>query len=222
MDKNVESALAAHSKRARKGRLRKGKKSSTKELDVTCGNCKKSGHTTADCYAKGGGKEGQALWQKKSEKSEKTESAVVGAEDENEMFAFTCTSNYVAAADELNIPKSRLGACVDSGASRVYSPDRSKFTNYHPIHCEITTADGRSIKAIGMGDLCMHLPNGSKRTETTFRSAIHAPDLAFTLISISSLDKAGYSVVFNKGMCTIKNSAGKTIATIPKNIRLSS
>lgn len=39
--------------------------------------------------------------------------------------------------------------------------------------------------------------------------------MAFTLISISKLDKAGFSVAFQKGTCVIKERSGKTIATIP-------
>ena len=39
--------------------------------------------------------------------------------------------------------------------------------------------------------------------------------MAFTHISISCLNKAGFSVTFNKGMCTIKDLKAKTIATIP-------
>jgi hypothetical protein len=42
--------------------------------------------------------------------------------------------------------------------------------------------------------------------------------MAFTLISISRLDQpdqAGYSITFNKNLCTIKNSNGKVIAMIP-------
>src|SRR5271168_3206069 len=37
----------------------------------------------------------------------------------------------------------------------------------------------------------------------------------FTLISISRLDQAGYTVTFNKRVCTITDPKGKTIATIP-------
>ena len=55
-------------------------------------------------------------------------------------------------------------------------------------------ADGRSLTAIGMGDLHMELPNGSRKTKVTFENATHAPSMAFTLISISRLDKAGYLV----------------------------
>ena len=97
----------------------------------------------------------------------------------------------------------------------MYLPDRSKFTNYKMIDHSITTADGRQLKAIGMGDLEVEMPNGSKSTAMTFKNVIHAPQMAFTLILISRLDKAGYQVTFKKGMCTILNQKGQTIATIP-------
>ena len=53
------------------------------------------------------------------------------------------------------------------------------------------------------------------KTKIIFRNAIHTPDMAFTLISISRLDKAGFAVTFNKGICSINSPTGKTIATIP-------
>ena len=83
------------------------------------------------------------------------------------------------------------------------------------IDRSITTADGRQLKAIGMGDLEVEMPNGLKSTTMTFKNAIHVPQMAFTLISISRLDKAGYQITFKKGMCTILNQKGQTIATIP-------
>ena len=195
---------------------KKQDKSTKSNSDETCENCGKAGHGKQECWSKGGGKEGQGPRQKKSKKGEKTESAVVAVdEDKDELFAFVCTSAYAIVAEALQVPKSRLGTCVDSGASRDYCPDRSKFSSYKPIDRNITTADGRTIKAIGMGDMHVELPNGSKKTKMVFKNAIHTPDMAFTLISISRLDKAGYSVTFNKGMCTIKDKNSCTIATIP-------
>ena len=218
-NKNAESALAAHTKKGGKGKGGKKKhdKSSKTDSDETCENCGKAGHAKPDCWSKGGGKEGQGPKQKKKPKKEgKSETAVVAVdEDKDELFAFACTSAYANIAENLQVPKSRLGTCVDSGASRDYCPDRSKFSNYKQIDRDITTADGRTIKAIGMGDMHVELPNGSKKTKTVFKNAIHAPEMAFTLISISRLDKAGYSVTFNKGMCTIKDKTGCVIATIP-------
>lgn len=215
--KNSEQALAAHSKKRRGKGKQKAKDDDnalSADSDITCHNCKRKGHKQADCWSKGGGKEGQGPRQKKGKK---TETAVVAAanDEDNELFAFTCTSDFANVAETLQVPKSRLGTCIDSGASRVYSPDRTKFTNYRSIDRRITAADGRELKAIGMGDLEIELPNGPKTTKMKFEKAIHSPDMAFTLISISRLDKAGYKVIFNKGMCTIMNPKGHVIATIP-------
>ena len=71
-----------------------------------------------------------------------------------------------------------------------------------------------------MGDLELKLPNGSGKTKTVFKNAIHTPKIVFTLISIRRLDRAGYSVAFNKGMCTIRNPQNSTVATIPHSDRL--
>ena len=68
-----------------------------------------------------------------------------------------------------------------------------------------------------MGDLNIELPNRSDKTKVVFKNAIHALEMVFTLISISQLDKAGYSIIFNKGMCTGKNPKTQTIATIPNS-----
>jgi GAG-pre-integrase domain len=89
--------------------------------------------------------------------------------------------------------------------------------DYKAVEHKITTADGGTLTTAGVGDLHIDLPNGSGKTKTILKGAVHAPDMAFTLISISQLDKAGFSVLFNKGMCTIKDTSNKTITTIPNS-----
>jgi hypothetical protein len=102
----------------------KGKKS-----NVRCGNlnCKKRGHTTEQCWAKGGGQEGQGPRQKDSKKGEAKAEASANVVASEELFAFTCTSDFAAEAAELQDPKERRGAIVDSGASRHFCPNRSQF-----------------------------------------------------------------------------------------------
>ena len=107
--KNAESALAALSKkqRTRKHCSNKGKEKSTP--GATCENCKNTGHTKADCWVKGGGKEGQGPRGKNSKKGEKkaeTAAAVEATGNADEIFAFTCTSDYVEVTNALNVPKS--------------------------------------------------------------------------------------------------------------------
>ena len=217
--KNAESTLTALGKKQRTGKHRsnKGKEKSTP--GVTCENCKNAGHTKADCWAKGGGKEGQGPRGRNSKKGEKkaeTAAAVEATSNTDEIFAFTCTSDYVEVANALNVPKSQLGACIDSGASQHYSPDRNAFINYSPINnTTITTANSRKLKVLRKGDVWIELPNGAKRTKTILKEVIHAPDMAFTLISVGQLDNAKCSATFSNGMCTIHNPSGRTMATMP-------
>jgi hypothetical protein len=139
--KQAESALHSNSSKW-KNPIRDAKKKS-KYSDITCGNCGKPGHTEADCYSKGGGKEGQAPWQKKSKKKEKRTEESAAVTNDDDLFTFTCTSDYVDVAVALQVPKSRLGAIMDSGATQHFCPDWSKFINYCPLENQtVNTADG--------------------------------------------------------------------------------
>ena len=215
--KNAKIALAAHSKKGKQSKYKKSEKS-LKNSSEECNNCGRPGHGADDCYSKGGGKEAEGPWKKKAKKPDTATATVAVANDEeNDFFAFTCSSDYADIADTSKIPKSKFGTCIDSGASTDYSPDCSKFSNYQEIEKDITTADGRTLKAVGMGDLHLELPNGSERTQVTFKNAIHAPNMAFTLLSISKLDKSNHKVIFHKQLCTIINPKGLTIVKIPQS-----
>ena len=67
---------------------------------------KKKGHKKADCWAKGGGKEGQGPKQKKG-KGKKSETATVVAvdDDDKELFTFTCTSDFANVTEALQVSK---------------------------------------------------------------------------------------------------------------------
>ena len=145
--KMAESALAALSKKPKAGKQHnhRGKEKSAPDA-VKCENCKGSGHDKANCRAKGGGQEGQGprSWRGKREEKRPEMAAIADTRhDADNLFAFTCTSDYADVTNALNVPKSRLGACINSGASRHYSPHRNASTDYRPIHNQsIMTVDG--------------------------------------------------------------------------------
>ena len=209
-------ATLSKKQRIRKQCSNKGKKKSTSS--ATSKNCKGSGHTKADCWLKGGGKESQGPRGWNSKKGEKKAETVAAAEvtgNVDEIFAFTCTSDYVEVTNTLNVPKSWLGTCINSGASQHYSPNCDVFINYCLIsNTTITTADGHKLKALGKGDVQIKLLNGAKHTKTIVKEAIHAPDMAFTLILVSQLDDVKCSMTFSGGMCTICNPSSCTMVTI--------
>ena len=108
--KTAESVLAALSKKPKAGKQcnRRGKEKSAPDV-VKCENCKGSGHDKANCWAKGGGKEGQGprSWRgKREEKRPETAAIVDTRHNADDLFAFTCTSDYANVANALNIPKS--------------------------------------------------------------------------------------------------------------------
>ena len=99
--KNSDHALMASGKKGGKGKSKRkkdGDKGKTDESEIICYNCKKPGHKKFECWAKGGGKEGQGPGKKKSAKAQKAIVAVADS-DKDKLFAFTCTSNYV------NVPR---------------------------------------------------------------------------------------------------------------------
>jgi hypothetical protein len=210
--KNADSALAVHGKKGKRGHGNQGEKLKS---SVTCENCGKPGHAKPDCYSKGGGKEGQGPRQKKFNKRKEKkseESAAVAKGEDEELFVFTCTSDYVALTNSLKLPKHKY---MDSGASDHYCPDRDRFQNYRPLeNRNITTADSRTLKAVGIGDVRIELPNGPKQTPALLKDTVYAPGMAFTLISVGRLDKADCSVTFQKGMCTFQNPEGQIMGTI--------
>jgi hypothetical protein len=214
--RNGDSTLAVHGRKGRPGHSHKGEKLKS---GVTCENCGKPGHTKPDCYSKGGGKEGQWPKRKKFNKQREKkseESAAVAKGEDDKLFAFTYTSDYVALTESLELPKDKFGVCMDSGASDHYCPERDRFRNYRPLdNRNITTVDGWTLKAVGIGDVCIDLPNGSKQTPALLKDAVYAPRMAFTLISVSCLDKADCSVIFRKGMCTIRNPKDHIMGTFP-------
>ena len=110
-----------------------------------CSNCNKRGHVKADCWAKGGGKEGQGP--KKKKNNDVNDKAALAEEKEKDLEAWVAIEvmdndnedqdNYAAAAGSSPAqPEHARGATpelYDSGASNHMSPFRDRFVSYQTI-----------------------------------------------------------------------------------------
>ena len=144
----------------------KSKFKSSKD-DIICTNlpnCGRKGHTKEQCFEKGGGKEGQApdWWKrargkkasanvaenKTAEQDEPEDYAMLAATIPDDHSALVCTSDFLSEAHSAS---NQSGIIIDSGASRHFSPDRSKFLNYQEFVNQepIRAADGRTFHALG-------------------------------------------------------------------------
>ncbi|KAF9642706.1 hypothetical protein BDM02DRAFT_3071330, partial [Thelephora ganbajun] len=78
---------------------------------------------------------------------------------------------------------------TDSGASHHYFVDRSDFNAYTEISPVTGQGAGRgsTFQIIGVGSVHKDVVIDGKRRRIVFRDAVHAPDLAANLASISRL-----------------------------------
>jgi len=209
----------------------KGKDKSKDKKKVECYNCHKTGHYKSECWAKGGGKEGQGLRRGKGakddatpakEKSEETEAwAVIEDIEEPEPTAHSEDTAATAGCTQSQPSQGRArapGELYNSRASHHMSPFGEHFTNYHsiPPHA-ITAADKRVFYAVGTGDLRIEVPNGESSTPITLKDVLHAPDMGITIVSVSQITRTGCKVVFDTDVCHIFNKAGNLIGAIRAN-----
>src|ERR1700719_1609009 len=105
-----------------KGRKGKGNDNSPKN---PCATCKCTNHKTEDCFSKGGAKEGQAPWQKKSDKVITAVMSTPKKDETEDYLAFTCLGDTPNPAAALAHAKRSHDMILDSGATVHFWPDRS-------------------------------------------------------------------------------------------------
>jgi hypothetical protein len=174
-------------------------------------NCGGHGHTKDQCWEKGGGKEGQApdWWLKRIKGKQASASVAEDTPKSNEPenyamlsyhvpddpTALVCTSDFCS---EAHATSNHTGTILDSGASCHFSPDCPQFRNYeeHLSPEPIRAADGQTFSAVGKGNIQIELPNGDQKpTPITLKNAYYSPHMAFTLMSVSCIDQAGFSLL---------------------------
>jgi hypothetical protein len=86
------------------------------------------------------------------------------------------------------------------------TPDRHRLINYRSIPPKpINAANQESFSAIGEGDMKIEVPNGATSTTIRLRNVLYALNMGCTLISISQINQAGYSVAFQDRKCIVRN-----------------
>ena len=196
--------------------------------NVECFNCHKKGHYKSECWAKGGGNEGNGPKQGKGTKEdaapaeEKTElEAWAAIEDVQEPIDEPQPNDAAAAAGSIPVRTEQASPCTmtelyDSGASRHMSPFHDGFVLYKEIALHaIMAADKRVFYMIGTRDLEIEVPHGKSSTTVILKDVLHAPKMGTTIVSVNRIMKAGYVVTFKDNTCQIQNQSDKIIGIIP-------
>lgn len=112
-------------------------------------------------------------------------------------------------------PGKRLGI-LDSGCTRHISCYKEDFTSFRPIHPKpLTAANGDVFYATGEGELAIVLQG----RPVTLRNVLYAQKVPYTLISVGSLDQAGFSVSLGSGCAIIRDTHNSPVGEIPLSSR---
>jgi hypothetical protein len=171
--------------------------------DVKCSNCGRVGHIAADCFRKGGGKEGQypAWWKgkKDTDSSSKTTSANSAVGHITQSYALASVSS----------PPSNSKTYADSAASDNFFKDRSTFLTYTPCdRVGQSSESGTPLKIAGVGRAKKTFIHNGQEVIVTFEEALHCRNIAYDLVSVSEADKKGCKVVFGGGMAKFYSPEG--------------
>ena len=132
-------------------------------------------------------------------------------EEPNDHVFATVASFSITDAAESGNPSKRIET-YDSGATCHMSPYTDAFTDFEFITPKpISAANNQTFKAIGKGNLRVKIPNGENFTTLTLRDVLYAPSVAFTLISLSRVDKVGYTTVIADGELHLIGRSDNTI-----------
>ena len=132
--------------------------------------------------------------------------------------ALTVTSDFCPEVHSTFLPG---GVIIDSGATGHFSPHKSRFLNYRDITPEpIRAADGHTFSALGKGNLKIELlmGNNEKPTPVLLKDVRYSPNMAFTIVSVSHMDRAELRLLIQGGNCVTQSPGpnSKVVRQIPE------
>jgi transposase InsO family protein len=197
-----DTALKAYSNsRPSQGTHRNAENASKK-----CSNCGKMGHVVQDCWAKGGGKEGQGPRNRRKKKNQ-GDNANKAEDTSAQEFDISYMADDFTAPDE----KSRDAWWLDSCANQHICVNKALFTSYAPVSGRYVKGVGGKVLVHGMGTVTLLFRVGENTIRHQVKGVLHTPDFKCNLLSLGRLDEVGVTYAGSKGKISLRDHSGKTI-----------
>jgi hypothetical protein len=218
-----------------KGReMRKKKENSDKE----CYNCKKKGHLSKDCWAKGGGMEGKGPKGRKGPNRERANQAeevnsslndlsymVYGLSDESLFIEdknslndipFEISNGQIDLGDisfmtNFQIPPSKSDWYIDSGTTSHISNNRELYSEFFPIKATPVRGIGTPATALGYGTAEIIFKVKGKAITHKLKNILYIPEAPNCLLSVSRFDEMGGRIIFHRKQCFLEDKGGDII-----------
>jgi len=172
----------------------------------TCQNCKRKGHVAKNCWAPGGGKEGQGPKQRK--KKEGNDRANKAEEDSPKNFdmAYTAHDDFDAPSEN-----SRDAWWLDSCANQHLCINKALFTSYIPTKERTVGGVGGRLAVHGTGTVIIDFRVGNRIVRHQVSNVLHTPEFNCNLLSMGKLDSAGVKWEGQDGTLTLMRKDGSVI-----------
>ena len=186
-----------------------------------CHNCKKKGHLAKDCWAKGGGKEGQGPKKKKGKgdrANQAQESADAPSATLSDIAYMVSTGDSpppyidavfmtVSAADF-----SKYDWLLDCGASTHVCTIREAFTTYTPLeNATIRGIGPGEATVLGKGTINLRFRMGNKTITHQLLNVSHVPSAPNCLMSQGRFDESGGRTESHDGKVYLMDKGGTLV-----------
>ncbi|KAJ0566228.1 putative RNA-directed DNA polymerase [Helianthus annuus] len=159
---------------------------------IRCYACQRLGHTTKFC--------------KRKDESEKPDNALIHkdgdiVEHEDTMFMI------------FNVEEAVKEDCwyLDSGCSNHMTGNRDLFINLdESLKKEVRTGDDKRLEVIGSGEVSVSIKGRTRKIPNVF----YVKGLKHNLLSVGQLINKGYTILFQKDRCIIKDAESEVIGEI--------
>jgi hypothetical protein len=183
--------------------------------DKECYNCHKKGHVSADCWSKGGGKEGQGP---KGRKGSKKGNRANQAEEVNTNLN-DCA--YTASPHDHSRDISKYDWLLDSGTTSHICTIRDAFTEFY-------STPGATLKGVGPGEanvegrgiVNLRFEFDGKVFNHQLRNTLYVPSAPNCLMSLSRFDDNGGELEVKGGVCWLKDKGRKIVGKGYKHQKL--
>ncbi len=187
--------------------------------DVECWNCHKRGHTSAQCWSKGGGQEGKGPGRKQGKK--KKERSNQAKDSGNVKDDVVEAAYHVESKPQFDSHFSRYSWLADSGTTSHISNRRETFSDFKPLEAtSIAGIGSASVRALGRGTVLLDCKVNGKTITHQLKDTLYAPNAVNNLISISRLDDAGMEASFRNGKVQFRRKDGTVLSEGKKTRRL--
>lgn len=171
-------------------------KFSKNKKQITCYNCKKTGHISKNCPNRNN--------VSKSEHGKHVKKSEV-------LFATIDGISYAKATSDMS---SNLSSWyIDSGASNHMTNDDSKMYNKrHVENKKVIVANKEELQVECIGDIDLKVSGKDGAKNVIVKDVEFVPNLCTNLLSVRQITKGDKSVIFEGDSCKIRNKQGKVIA----------